>query len=130
MIQHIEADQTGNEQATSTNSFVVMPEGSSKNAARQGVSLCMIVRNEERNLAACLEPVAPLVDEIVIVDTGSLDKTREIASRPAVDSVRSTSNSLHNGRRSLFAKRTRRSPGGRLAITLATSATRTGAPFL
>jgi glycosyltransferase involved in cell wall biosynthesis len=41
----------------------------------------MIVRNEEQNLAACLEPIASLVDEIIVVDTGSQDKTREIASR-------------------------------------------------
>lgn len=41
----------------------------------------MIVRNEERNLADCLTPVAGLFDEIVIVDTGSQDQTRQIASR-------------------------------------------------
>ena len=45
------------------------------------VSLCMIVRNEERNLADCLEPIAHLFDEIIIVDTGSRDRTREIAAR-------------------------------------------------
>lgn len=45
------------------------------------VSLCMIVRNEEHNLAACLEPVAELFDEIVIVDTGSQDDTKAIARR-------------------------------------------------
>jgi|SRR6516164_1974872 glycosyltransferase involved in cell wall biosynthesis len=45
------------------------------------VSLCMIVKNEEANLAPCLEPVAALVDEIVIVDTGSSDGTREVAAR-------------------------------------------------
>jgi tetratricopeptide (TPR) repeat protein len=39
----------------------------------------MIVRNEERNLAQCLEPVRSIVDEIVIVDTGSTDRTRELA---------------------------------------------------
>jgi len=39
----------------------------------------MIVRNEERNLAACLEPVASQFDQIVIVDTGSQDRTLEIA---------------------------------------------------
>src|SRR6188768_674299 len=43
------------------------------------VSLCMIVRDEERNLEACLASVADLFDEIVIVDTGSLDRTKEIA---------------------------------------------------
>ena len=43
------------------------------------VSLCMIVKNEEAVLARCLRSVAPAVDEIVIVDTGSNDRTREIA---------------------------------------------------
>jgi glycosyltransferase involved in cell wall biosynthesis len=41
----------------------------------------MIVRNEERNLAGCLGPVAVLFDEIIVVDTGSSDATREIAAR-------------------------------------------------
>lgn len=45
------------------------------------VSLCMIVKNEEDVLARCLESVSGLVDEIVIVDTGSTDRTREIAER-------------------------------------------------
>ncbi|MDU4976031.1 MAG: glycosyltransferase, partial [Hungatella hathewayi] len=39
------------------------------------VSLCMIVRNEEDVLARCLDSVSSLVDEIIIVDTGSQDKT-------------------------------------------------------
>src|SRR6516164_7707722 len=43
------------------------------------VSLCMIVKNEEANLADCLQSVADLVDEMVVVDTGSTDRTREIA---------------------------------------------------
>jgi glycosyltransferase involved in cell wall biosynthesis len=38
----------------------------------------MIVRDEERNLPACLDSIAGLFDEIVIVDTGSLDATKEI----------------------------------------------------
>ena len=45
------------------------------------ISLCMIVKNEEDVLGRCLDSVADLVDEIVIVDTGSTDRTREIAAR-------------------------------------------------
>lgn len=48
---------------------------------RQTVSLCMIVRNEERNLGDCLETIASLFDEIIIVDTGSHDATKQIARR-------------------------------------------------
>lgn len=45
------------------------------------VSLCMIVKNEERVLKRCLDSIADLMDEIIIVDTGSTDRTREVASR-------------------------------------------------
>src|SRR4051794_10771534 len=41
----------------------------------------MIVRDEEHNLEDCLTPVADLFDEIIIVDTGSIDRTKEIARR-------------------------------------------------
>jgi glycosyltransferase involved in cell wall biosynthesis len=41
----------------------------------------MIVKDEEANLPACLESVAGLVDEIVVVDTGSGDRTKEVAAR-------------------------------------------------
>ncbi len=40
----------------------------------------MIVRNEERFLEGCLSSIRDVVDEIVIVDTGSTDRTREIAA--------------------------------------------------
>lgn len=43
------------------------------------ISLCMIVKNEEEVLERCLDSVKDLVDEINIVDTGSTDKTVEIA---------------------------------------------------
>jgi len=43
------------------------------------LSLCMIVRDEERFLKGCLESVAGLVEEIIVVDTGSQDSTVSIA---------------------------------------------------
>lgn len=44
------------------------------------ISLTMIVRNEEQNLPQCLKSVEGLFDEIVVVDTGSIDRTKEIAA--------------------------------------------------
>ena len=46
---------------------------------RPTLSLCMIVKNEERFLARCLDSVKDVVDEMIIVDTGSTDRTVEIA---------------------------------------------------
>ena len=43
------------------------------------ISLCMIVKDEEKNIRRCLESVKDFVDEIILVDTGSTDKTVEIA---------------------------------------------------
>ncbi len=47
--------------------------------APQRLSLCMIMRDEEEHLARCLASVQGVVDEIVIVDTGSVDRSVEIA---------------------------------------------------
>ena len=44
------------------------------------VSLCMIVKNEEMHITRCLDSVAELVDEIIVVDTGSTDRTVELVS--------------------------------------------------
>jgi tetratricopeptide (TPR) repeat protein len=49
------------------------------NIAKSGISLCMIVKDEERFLDDALRSVAGVVDEMCIVDTGSTDRTREIA---------------------------------------------------
>jgi glycosyltransferase involved in cell wall biosynthesis len=46
---------------------------------RQRVSLCMIVRNEARNLADCVQILRPMLSEMIIVDTGSTDGTQQIA---------------------------------------------------
>ena len=43
------------------------------------MSLCMIVKNEAKTLERCLRSVEGIPDEIVIVDTGSVDSTKEIA---------------------------------------------------
>ncbi|MEW6749560.1 MAG: glycosyltransferase [Candidatus Latescibacterota bacterium] len=49
--------------------------------AGQGrLSLCMIARNEEERLGRCLASAADVVDEIVVVDTGSSDRTLEVAA--------------------------------------------------
>ncbi len=45
------------------------------------ISICMIVKNEEKVLARCLDSIADLAEEIIIVDTGSTDSTKEIAAR-------------------------------------------------
>ena len=52
---------------------------SRKTGSRSTVSLCMIVKDEEEHLAKCLQSVRPVVDEIIVVDTGSRDRSRDIA---------------------------------------------------
>lgn len=47
------------------------------------ISLCMIVQNEEAVLGRCLDSVADLVDEIILVDTGSTDNTKAVAAEYA-----------------------------------------------
>lgn len=44
------------------------------------ISLCLIARNEEHCLSGCLSSASQLVDEIILVDTGSSDKTMTIAA--------------------------------------------------
>lgn len=45
------------------------------------ISLCMIVKNEEAVLARCLDSLKGIYDEAIIVDTGSTDRTKEIAKK-------------------------------------------------
>ncbi len=52
---------------------------SSGNGRRLTLALCVIARDEEHFVADCLDSARQFVDEIVVVDTGSTDRTREIA---------------------------------------------------
>ena len=45
------------------------------------ISLCMIVKDEEAVLKRCLESAKEIADEMIVVDTGSRDQTREIAEK-------------------------------------------------
>ncbi|WP_144496873.1 tetratricopeptide repeat-containing glycosyltransferase family 2 protein [Bacillus toyonensis] len=45
------------------------------------ISLCMIVKNEDKTLDRCLQSVKGIPDEIIIVDTGSTDRTKEVAQK-------------------------------------------------
>ena len=47
------------------------------------VSLCMIVKNEQTVLERCLKSIYKFADEIIIVDTGSVDKTKDISKKYA-----------------------------------------------
>lgn len=50
------------------------------------VSVCMIVKNEENKIERCLSSLAPFGFEIIVVDTGSSDRTKEAAS-PYADKI-------------------------------------------
>ena len=45
------------------------------------ISLCMITKDEEKYLEQCLNSVKDIVDEVIIVDTGSTDKTKDTAKK-------------------------------------------------
>ena len=51
-----------------------------KPAQNPPVSVCMIIKDEEKYLARCLASVKPLVDEMIVVDTGSTDRSKDIAA--------------------------------------------------
>jgi tetratricopeptide (TPR) repeat protein len=60
-----------------------------KDRAPNTLSVCMIVKDEENNLEDCLKSIGGFADQIVIVDTGSRDKTVQIAQNHRAAVIRS-----------------------------------------
>jgi GT2 family glycosyltransferase/MoaA/NifB/PqqE/SkfB family radical SAM enzyme/Flp pilus assembly protein TadD len=56
------------------------PQEKSRQGQGGRISLCMIVKDEENDLLKCLRSVKPVVDEMIVVDTGSADRTKDIAT--------------------------------------------------
>jgi GT2 family glycosyltransferase/predicted Zn-dependent protease len=71
------AAAAANGQAVDPRSSILDPRSSTP----KKVSLCIIAKNEEANLPACLESVGDLFAEIIVADTGSTDGTKEVAQR-------------------------------------------------
>ena len=59
-------------------SYIAWPELPAPNR-KPRLSVCMIVKNEERFLGQCLASVKDIADELIVIDTGSTDRTVEIA---------------------------------------------------
>ena len=49
------------------------------------LSVCMIVRNEEREVPGLLKNIEDIADEIVVIDTGSTDRTRKLLKKQDCD---------------------------------------------
>lgn len=45
------------------------------------ISVCIIAKNEENNIERCLSSLAPYDFEIIVIDTGSTDRTKELAAK-------------------------------------------------
>ena len=67
-----------------------MPTPAPTPVAHPRLSLCMIVKNESATLGRCLASVKDVVDEIIIVDTGSTDGTQTIAREHGAQIIQST----------------------------------------
>lgn len=58
-----------------------MSNSASEHTGRVLLSVCIIVKNEAALLERCLKSIKPVADQIVVVDTGSVDNSREIAKQ-------------------------------------------------
>ena len=48
------------------------------------ISVCIIAKNEEKNIEKCLAPLAPYNFEIIVVDTGYTDRTKEMPANTPI----------------------------------------------
>ncbi|MBM3845416.1 MAG: glycosyltransferase, partial [Verrucomicrobia bacterium] len=64
----------------SNESPFLIPASAAPTSGNPRLTVCMIVKNEERFLGRCLASVKGIADQIVVIDTGSTDRTVEIAS--------------------------------------------------
>lgn len=48
---------------------------------KKGVTVCILAKDEEKNIADCINSVLSFADEVILVDNGSKDRTKDIASR-------------------------------------------------
>lgn len=53
----------------------------SKESKKMYISQCIIAKNEEANIELCLSHLKPVVDEQIVIDTGSTDRTVELAEK-------------------------------------------------
>ncbi len=75
-----ESRAAGREPEEGGQSSFIAAAGTQLSALNPQLSLCMIARDNERTIAAALEGIRPHVDEMIVVDTGSTDRTAEIAA--------------------------------------------------
>lgn len=69
------------------------------------LSLCMIARDEEHTIGKAIESVKNIVDEIIVVDTGSKDKTKEIAKNLGASVIESKWNDDFSAVRNIALKK-------------------------
>jgi tetratricopeptide (TPR) repeat protein len=67
------------QRATGGDPVPLVTEPGPRNPAGATLTVALIVKDEEEALPACLESVAPIADEVIVVDTGSTDRTVAIA---------------------------------------------------
>src|SRR5262249_6598386 len=71
---------TGEAAAVPAETAVAPPDAGPPPAGRRPrFTLCMMVKDEQDNLPDCLGPLRDLFDEVLVADTGSTDRTREVA---------------------------------------------------